>query len=161
MFHCALRPRSPQRWCVWQSGTGCPPSSFCGRFCQAAWHSPPGRGRRKDSIKTASSSAHLTRVWHSCTYVWDDRETHPQSSDFTANVANTAARVLWIETDVCFIYLTLDLILECAWRFAAGAPVAVQCGNVANHCSQTRGYLWQSDVLHRQLSFQPRLNYQH
>lgn len=45
MFHCALQPPPPQRWCVWPSGTGCPPCSSWGTLGRAAWLSQPERGR--------------------------------------------------------------------------------------------------------------------
>lgn len=52
MIHCALHLRSPQRWCVWPSGKGCPPYSFWGRPYPAAWHSLPGWwGDRKQGRK--------------------------------------------------------------------------------------------------------------
>lgn len=51
MIHCAPRRRSPRRWCVWLSSTGCPPGSFWGTLCREASHSPPGGGTGSTTVK--------------------------------------------------------------------------------------------------------------
>lgn len=64
MIHCAPRRRSPRRWCVWLSGTGCPPGSFWGTLCREASHSPPGGGTGSTSVKGEELPA--PQLWSRC-----------------------------------------------------------------------------------------------
>lgn len=51
MFHCALQPPPLQIWCVWLSGTACPPCSSWGTLGRAAWLFQPEGGKRKSDMK--------------------------------------------------------------------------------------------------------------
>lgn len=70
MIHCALHLHSPQRWCVWPSGKGCPPYSCWGRPCPAAWHSLPGwwgdrKQGRRNNIKQSPIRDIISSIYSS------------------------------------------------------------------------------------------------
>lgn len=59
-FHCARQPPPQQRWCVWPSGTGCPPCSSWGTLGRSAWPFPPEGERRTWSCPTDLRCSHET-----------------------------------------------------------------------------------------------------
>lgn len=118
MFHCALRPRSLQRWCAWLSGTGCPVCFFWGRFCPAAWHSPPGGGTgRTTSLQHIISSDYEPVNWLSvhCTDKHSLSLNTVISLGATAAYVADAAHALSMSPYVCLMHW-IKIVQERTWR---------------------------------------------
>lgn len=145
MIHCAPRRRSPRRWCVWPSGTGCPPGSFWGTLCREASHSPPGRGTGSTSVKLRELPP--PQLSSRCGGA-PINEALISRRTLAAYVAVTAhALSIWSTYSIFYARLTLWTINSTS-RVQTGrpvieVPVRYAAKIVANHCKKTDyGYLW-------------------